>query len=229
MVFSDKMKDNKALNDGASKKITIKPPLSLNKKCNNQRDGKTDESAHDETRFTAEKVKRMETKLEDILKQINKDSNNPDEMVGGFEEKVTLIQKIIGEQASTKTINSEKGKKDQIMTNASDDKPVKNKQRSENRQYLIPTNTQEESYTRYYQLIFSETAKRSVNPYEIIRKIESTTGYKPKELTGYNRTSFSIEMRNKTQSQLITNITDVSGHKCEMKIHPQFNVCNTLR
>ena len=63
-------------------------------------------------------------------------------------------------------------------------------------EYTEPT----EKFTKFFTLKFEEENKRTVNPHAIENEIVRITGMKPKRIGSFDKTSFTIDARNKTQS-----------------------------
>lgn len=114
-----------------------------------------------------------------------------------------------------------------VATESDELKKKRNKKRK-----FVPLNmenyTEGRKYSRYFLVKFTEQSKRSVNPYSLIEKIESITGSKPKNVTGSNRSSFTVEVQSAEQSEKILSLKEVEGIPCETILHPKFNFCEGL-
>ena len=225
---------------GSHQRIRIIPPTELRnfkKKreepaakrrmlAQNPSKSKNEELVKKKTTDALNKSKEIEKKLTEILKMVNP---NQEENNEGIEEKLNKIQNLVQTVIQK---DDQPSSSDRIIPHKNDQsvsKPrVSNQQRSKSRQFFQPDNFSECQFTKYFLIKFSETAKRNINPFKIIKEIETVTGSKPKELTGYNRSSFTIEIKDISQSSTIANVSQVDGHRCEIIPHPQFNAVKGL-
>ena len=175
------------------------------------------------------KYLRTEEKLNNLLKAINPTAENPNKKDTDqeFERKLKMLDEMhkrISQNTTTKDDQVEEHTSSENMQTVPNTLKKPNKQRSQRKTYLDLEPT-EKPFIKYYQMEFSEIAKRSLNPYCIIETIKHETGnIKPKQFTGYNRTSFTIQVQNEQQANKITKISQVAGHKCKVIPHPEFNM-----
>ena len=108
--------------------------------------------------------------------------------------------------------------------------PGKNNKRQTNRKRFkyVPLNTTEyteptENFTKFFTVKFEEEHKRTVNPYAIRNEIVRITGMKPKRIHSFDKTSFTIEAQNKTQSPCLTQINIVEEKTCTTTPHMYYN------
>ena len=67
-----------------------------------------------------------------------------------------------------------------------------------------------------------------MNPYSLIKKIRELTRESPKSVTGNNRTSLTVEVNSRDQTEKICELKDVEGFKSETTIHPHYNFSRGL-
>ena len=75
---------------------------------------------------------------------------------------------------------------------------------------------------------FSQEAKKSVNPFEVIDSIKSLTNETPKKLTSLNRTSFLVEVRNEHQAEAIQNLKKVHQFQRVVAPYDRFNCAKEI-
>ena len=85
-----------------------------------------------------------------------------------------------------------------------------------------------DNFTRYLQIDFDKTERKSVNPYKIQNEITEKTGHKPAELTGNNKTKLTIKTINAKQTEMCLKMTKLAGTNCTITPHPRFNSCQGL-
>ena len=85
----------------------------------------------------------------------------------------------------------------------------------------------EREFTKYF-LSIPEQLSRTINPYAIIQKIKDKTGYTPKEVTGFGRNTYTIQVANRAQADIIQTVTNVEDILCKIQPHPTFNVVRGL-
>ena len=86
----------------------------------------------------------------------------------------------------------------------------------------MPTNLDIYDYIKYFIVSFEEN-RYSVNPYAVIAEVAKMTGLKPLSVTGQNRTSFVVELRNRMQAGRVVKMTHVQSKECNVTPHPSSN------
>ena len=77
-------------------------------------------------------------------------------------------------------------------------------------------------YPRYINIEVQQDVKRKINPYKLKNYLREVTGSTLK-ITTNNRKTFTVEAKNKSQSRLVLNLTEIDGHNCTVQPHPFFN------
>lgn len=83
-------------------------------------------------------------------------------------------------------------------------------------------------FTRYLQVEFENTDRKSVSPFQIQNDIKARTGHKPEELTGTGKSRYTIKTNNAKQTEICLKIKELAGKKCTITPHPKFNSCQGL-
>ena len=177
-----------------------------------------------------DRVKEAETALNTLLTTVNPKHELSESGRGNMDSCLSRILKMTGELkkhiGEHKT--SEKTPEENVNSSKTEQPPQKPVNLTENFKTKpiykpFDFSTNESEYTKYFSLSMPEQLIRTVNPYEIIEKIKETTGFTPKQVTGLNKTSFTIEVANQIQSENLKNVTSVEGVVCKIAPHPFFN------
>ena len=83
-------------------------------------------------------------------------------------------------------------------------------------------------FTRYLQIDFENTERRTVDPFLVQNEIKKLTGNKPDELTGSGKSRLTLKTISEEQTEVCLKITELAGKKCRVVPHPKFNSCNGL-
>ena len=75
---------------------------------------------------------------------------------------------------------------------------------------------------KYYMVTFNEEALRSVNPSATIDKITQVTGHPPVRVTGNNRASVTIQIK-EGKDENICAIDKIDGISCKVLLHSKYN------
>ena len=107
------------------------------------------------------------------------------------------------------------------------------KQTSKIRFKYVPFNTHEctdqtEQFTRFFTVKFEEKGKRIINQFALRNEIVRITGIKPRRIHSSDKTSFTIEAQNKSQSSHRTKLDIVEGMSCVTSPHKYYNQCKGI-
>ena len=180
------------------------------------------------------KVKHAEDLLSELLKSTNVEYSAKPRTGQALENRIANItemtEKLAGalktrEQTSVET--SAKQAASKIQEKLKENEPVQlTKPRSKiKKKYFVPSDSMENgmNFTKFYILRIPISHRRKVNPYHIIDIIETKTGSPPKDLTGYNSTSFTIEVKNSNQGNLLGTSLEINQESYTVEPHPFFN------
>ena len=82
---------------------------------------------------------------------------------------------------------------------------------------------EKEIFQRFYQIeLLAGTGKLSVDPYQVVKKIEEVTKKRPAKIMR-TRTGFFVEVRDKEQGEEVVKIDRVKDVKCKVDAHPSCN------
>ena len=188
-----------------------------------------------------DKVKQVENTLVNMLKKHCPEEPTTRSTTGGLDNRINNISKMTERLSSAmKTTSQDKdepknanskpetnesgptGKHLQVKAAESFEGVVKRK----SRQTYVPLNLSQIEYNdfnRYYLLKIIPSLKRKLNPYEIVSVINTKTGKKPKQLTGYNALSYTIEVCDNDQGKALGKSLRIDGNELEVCSHPFFN------
>ena len=83
--------------------------------------------------------------------------------------------------------------------------------------------SQSNTCTKFYVLKVTDVLKCQLRSYDIIREVQSVTGTKPKQITCFNASSYTMEDTNENQGNKIMDLQKVDNIKCEIIKHSYFN------
>ena len=83
-------------------------------------------------------------------------------------------------------------------------------------------------FPRFLKLDFGSAGKADVNPYLVLDCIRNTGGTSVKAVTGYNKSSYTIEVNNKQAATSLLALSEVAARPCSFSIHPRFNICRGI-
>ena len=102
----------------------------------------------------------------------------------------------------------------------------KSQDKRKSRTNYVPLNLDQiynEPFTRFYVMKVPIAARRSINPFAIADKITQKIGAKPRQVTGYNSSSFTIEVNNKEQAEKLGHSLQIDDKTYDISPHPFFN------
>ena len=101
-------------------------------------------------------------------------------------------------------------------------KQVTTRQRQRYSPLDLGTCSTTEPFTKYFMMKFDANTKRSVNPYDVQKKVKQITGTKSRVST-LNRTLFLIEAVNKDKAGKMNTIDAIREFKCETTAYDRYN------
>ena len=169
-----------------------------------------------------EKAKKSKGSANDRLEALNKLTNALESMTKEKDDQPTGKNSRwdMPETSTTKETNS-------IPLTEHTNPVTQKKTKPPNRQLDLSQLFAEE-FTRFYMLKIPLQAKRKLNPYAIIEAIKSRTGNSPKQLSGFNSSSLTIEVRSKEQGNLLGSSYTIDSVNCDITPHPIFNHCRGI-
>lgn len=184
------------------------------------------------------------TVLESLTQERRKDGHKDASVEGGVGGRLQSIEKMVARLKEVVKDSERNKNKEQLETEKKQEQQQKTHeqcgtrvstdqttQRIEKRKRYRPieeVDLQEQKYDKYYLMTFNRETLRSVNPYAVVAKIEEVTGERPKEVTGYNSTSMTVEVRSKSQAENMHRISKVEDFTCETTAHPKYNFTKAL-
>ena len=181
-----------------------------------------------------EKIISLENELAKLIKKVDpkltkevKPSSNISERIGSMSSVIRRISQAMDDKEKKSKIMPETSSGDSCTktaptSNEESQKTVKPKKKAASRPLEL-SGLFSDNYTKYYLLKISPHLKRKINPYTIIDQINTKTGQRPKQLTGYNASSFTIEVCSEQQGQKLGTDLTIDGNKLEIISHPTFN------
>ena len=203
-------------------------------------------SRTDNNQSQADRMKKVESTLSNLLKTLDPDGSVHLSKSGGLDNRIKNIAKmtdklssfieadpgarktaelepVVLSEASVETRSEHGPKLDVSASNQTIPKAAGGNKKRTNYVPLDFASVRSPPTNKHYMLKINASQKRQINPYEIIEAVETKTGCKPKSVTGYNALSFTIEVRDDDQGIKLENKLKIMGSDLEVCPHPFFN------
>ena len=170
-----------------------------------------------------ESISKMTKKLSKVVKNRNFQDNTKENNVNK-----ELINCPTNKTNNQENPSQEKPNPDQTKTITTlQAKPTKEpKITKKTKTNYVPLNLDQifsEPFPKFYLMKVSRNENRSLNPFAVIDNIAQKIGGKPKQFTGFNSTSFTIEVSTVLQAEKLGNSLTINDCTYDVIPHPYFN------
>ena len=196
------------------------PPSSHRSYKSRGKSGNSSRSRDDGVQRESERLRALEERLEQLLRQIEADTSQKNGSAS--EDRLKKVEELLEKWQSG--INEETGsggekQQERLM-------PIHQTIKPKQRRY-VPFKFENEAsasqYTKFFNVTVNQEDTRRINSYALRNAIKVLTGATLQSITTSGKDSFDIKVRNEEQSKKVVSLQKIGDIKCKVDRHRYYN------